>query len=132
MDNNKKYQKTLIACYLGFVTQAICANFAPLLFLTFHESYGITFSKLALISTVFFITQLLVDLVCAKIVDYIGYRTCVVAAEVTSGLGLAGLAYIPGIMPTPFAGIIVCVIIYAIGSGLTEVLVSPIVEACPF
>lgn len=132
MDNNKKYQKTLIACYLGFVTQAICANFAPLLFLTFHESYGITFSKLALISTVFFITQLLVDLVCAKIVDYIGYRTCVVAAEVTSGLGLAGLAFVPGIMPTPFAGVIVCVIIYAIGSGLTEVLVSPIVEACPF
>lgn len=132
METSKKYRKTLIACYLGFVTQAICANFAPLLFITFHNSYGITFSKLALISTVFFFTQLLVDLVCAKIVDYIGYRTCVVAAEVTSGLGLAGLAFIPELTPTPFSGIIICVIIYAIGSGLTEVLVSPIVEACPF
>lgn len=132
MDNTKKYRKTLIACYLGFVTQAICANFAPLLFITFHDSYGITFSKLALISTVFFFTQLLVDLICAKIVDMIGYRTCVVAAEVTSGLGLAGLAFIPELTSTPFAGIITSVIIYAIGSGLTEVLVSPIVEACPF
>lgn len=132
MDNKKKYKKTLQACYLGFVTQAICANFAPLLFITFHKSYGITFSRLALISTVFFFTQLLVDLVCAKIVDYIGYRTCVVAAEVTSGLGLLGLGFLPEIMPTPFSGIIVSVIIYAIGSGLTEVLVSPIVEACPF
>ncbi|MCQ2520489.1 MAG: MFS transporter [Lachnospiraceae bacterium] len=132
MSDTKKYKKTLIACYLGFVTQAICANFAPLLFITFHNSYGITFSSLALISTVFFFTQLLVDLVCAKIVDYIGYRTCVVAAEVTSGLGLAGLAFIPEIAPTPFAGILISVIIYAIGSGLTEVLVSPIVEACPF
>lgn len=132
MDTAKKYRKTLIACYLGFVTQAICANFAPLLFITFHNSYGISFSRLAIISTVFFFTQLLVDLVCAKIVDYIGYRTCVVAAEVTSGLGLLGLAFIPRITPSPFMGIIICVIIYAIGSGLTEVLVSPIIEACPF
>lgn len=132
MDTAKKYRKTLIACYLGFVTQAICANFVPLLFITFHKSYGISFSSLALISTVFFFTQLLVDLVCAKIVDYIGYRTCVVAAEVTSGLGLAGLAFLPEITGNPFAGIIISVIIYAIGSGLTEVLVSPIVEACPF
>lgn len=132
MNAKKKYRKTLTACYLGFVTQAICANFAPLLFLTFHNSYGISFSRLALISAVFFFTQLLVDLICAKIVDFIGYRTCVVAAEVTSGIGLAGLAFIPDLTPSPFAGIIISVIIYAIGSGLTEVLVSPIVEACPF
>ena len=132
MNTKKNYKKTLIACYLGFITQAICANFAPLLFITFHNSYGITFANLALISTVFFFTQLLVDLICAKIVDLIGYRTCVVAAEVTSGLGLAGLAFIPEITATPFIGIIISVIIYAIGSGLTEVLVSPIVEACPF
>ncbi len=128
----KQYKKTILACYLGFVTQAICANFAPLLFMTFHETYGITFASLALISTVFFITQLLVDLICPRIVDIIGYRACVVAAEVTSGLGLASLAFIPGITPTPFSGIIICVVIYAIGSGLTEVLVSPIIEACPF
>lgn len=132
MDNKNKYKKTLLACYLGFVTQAICANFAPLLFITFHTTYGITFTNLALISTVFFFTQLLVDLICAKIVDVIGYRTCVVAAEVTSGLGLAGLSFMPGLLPTPYAGVIVSVVIYAIGSGLTEVLVSPIVEACPF
>lgn len=132
MDTAKKYRKTLIACYLGFVTQAICANFVPLLFITFHRSYGISFSSLALISTVFFFTQLIVDLLCAKIVDYIGYRTCVVAAEVTSGLGLAGLAFLPEITGNPFVGIIISVVIYAIGSGLTEVLVSPIVEACPF
>lgn len=132
MENTKNYKKTLVACYLGFVTQAICANFAPLLFITFHSSYGITFASLALISTVFFITQLLVDLMCAKIVDYIGYRSCVVAAEVTSGLGLLGLGFLPNLFPTPFSGILAAVIIYAIGSGLTEVLVSPIVEACPF
>ena len=121
-----------MACYLGFVTQAICANFVPLLFMVFHENYKISFGKLALISTTFFFTQLIVDFICAKAVDKIGYRPCIVAAEVTSGLGLMSLAIVPDLLPSPFIGILISVIIYAIGSGLTEVLASPIVEACPF
>lgn len=132
MENKKIYKKTLLACYLGFVTQAICANFVPLLFLTFHSTYGISFSKLALISTCFFFTQLVVDFICAGVVDKIGYRICIVTAEITSGLGLLGLAIIPDLFPSPFTGIIICVVIYAIGSGMTEVLGSPIIEACPF
>lgn len=128
----KNYKKTQLACYLGLVTQAICANFVPLLFLTFYKTYNISFGMLALISTCFFITQLIVDFLCAGIVDRLGYRVCVIAAEVTSAAGLAGLSVIPDIMGNPYAGIIACVIIYAIGSGLTEVLVSPIIEACPF
>lgn len=128
----KNYRKTQLACYLGLVTQAICANFIPLLFITFHKTYNISFGMLALISTCFFFTQLIVDFICAGIVDKLGYRACVIAAEVTSGLGLLGLAFLPDIIPVPYVGIIVCVIIYAIGSGLTEVLVSPIIEACPF
>jgi len=128
----KNYKKTKIACYLGFIIQAIAANFAPLLFLKFHSDYNITLGNIALISTCFFFTQLVVDLFCAKFVDKIGYRTCIVTSEVTSALGLLGLAFLPGIMPNPFAGIIISVIMYAIGSGLIEVLCSPIVEACPF
>ena len=128
----KNYEKTKMACYFGFVTQAIASNFAPLLFLTFHNTYSISLGKIALISTFFFFTQLLVDLFCVKYVDRIGYRACIVASEVCSAVGLIGLAVLPEIMPTPFLGIIVSVIIYAVGSGLIEVLCSPIVEACPF
>lgn len=128
----KNYQKTLNACYLGFITQAIAANFAPLLFLTFHNVFHISLGKVALISTFFYFTQLLVDLVCAKFVDRVGYRICVIASEVTSALGLIGLAVVPFLLPDPFVGIILCAVVYAIGSGLIEVLVSPIVEACPF
>ena len=106
----KNYRKTLIACYLGFITQAIAANFTPLLFLKFHKDYGIPLGKIALIPTVFFLTQLLIDVFCARFVDRIGYRLSVVVSE----------------------GILLSVLIYAIGSGLIEVLVSPIVEACPF
>ncbi len=128
----KNYKKTLKACYLGFITQAIAANFAPLLFLKFHADYGISLGRIALISTAFFFTQLVVDVLCARFVDRIGYRKSVVASEVASVLGLVGLAFIPDLCPDPFAGIIACVIVYAIGSGLIEVLCSPIVEACPF
>lgn len=127
-----KYQKTLIACYLGFITQAIAANFAPLLFLTFHRTYQISLGRIAFISTAFFFTQLLVDLFCAKYVDRIGYRRSVIASEVFSAAGLIGLAFLPSLLPEPYVGILISVIIYAMGSGLIEVLVSPIVEACPF
>ena len=132
MAPDNKYRKTLIACYLAFITQAIAANFAPLLFLTFHKSMGIPLGKVALVSTSFYFTQLIVDVICAKFVDRIGYRICAVASEIASALGLICLAFLPSILPDPFTGILISVIIYAVGSGLIEVLASPILEACPF
>ena len=128
----KDYRRTLIACYLGFITQAITANFAPLLFLRFHTEYSIPLGTVAIIPTAFFFTQLIVDVLCARFVDQIGYRRCVIASEVTSALGLLGLTFLPELLPDPFVGILFSAIVYAIGSGLIEVLVSPIVEACPF
>ena len=132
MTKQKNYKKTLIACYLGFVTQAISANFTPLLFLTFRGTYGITLDKIALIPLVFYLTQLLVDLAATKFADKIGYRACVVASQVLSAVGLVLMAILPEMLPAPFVGILISVVLYAIGSGLIEVLVSPIVEACPF
>lgn len=126
------YRKTKLACYLGFITQAIAANFAPLLFLKFHKDYGISLGNVALISTVYFFTQLLIDLFCAKFVDRIGYRVSIVASEICSAAGLIGLAFLPDIMPNAFAGILISVTVYAVGCGLIEVLASPIIEACPF
>jgi len=128
----KNYRKTLIACYMGFITQAITANFAPLLFLQYHKVYAIPLGQIAMIPTAFFLTQLIVDVLCARFVDAIGYRKCVVASEVASAAGLLGLTFLPELMPDPFIGILLSAIVYAIGSGLIEVLVSPIVEACPF
>ena len=128
----KNYKKTLTACYLGFITQAITANFAPLLFLKFHYDYAIPLGKIALISTAFFLTQLIVDVLCAKFVDRIGYRKSIVASELFSALGLIGLAFLPEKLSDPFTGILLSAVVYAVGSGLIEVLCSPIVEACPF
>ena len=128
----KNYRKTLLACYLGFITQAITANFAPLLFLKFHSDYAVSLGQIALIPTAFFLTQLLVDVFCARFVDSIRYRRSIVLSEITCGAGLAGLAFLPDLFADPFIGIMICVVTYAVGSGLIEVLVSPIVEACPF
>ncbi len=132
MSKKPNYKKTLIACYLGFVTQAISANFAPLLFLTFKIIYGITLQKIAMIPLVFYLTQLLVDLAATKFADKIGYRICVVFSQILSTAGLVLMAILPEVLSSPFTGILISVVLYAIGSGLIEVLVSPIVEACPF
>ena len=132
MESKPNYRKTLLACYLGFITQAISANFAPLLFLTFKSAYHIPLEQIALIPTCFYMTQLLVDLASTRFVDKIGYRACVVASEALSAAGLMLLAMLPRLLPDPFVGILIAVILYAMGSGLIEVLVSPIVEACPF
>lgn len=128
MNGQKNYKKTLLACYLGFVTQAISANFTPLLFLTFKNTYDIGLEKIALIPLTFYLTQLVVDFAATKFVDQIGYRICVITSQVLSAAGLALMA----LLPVPFFGILIAVVLYAMGSGLVEVLVSPIVEACPF
>ena len=132
MHTYSNYKKTLLACYLGFITQAISANYAPLLFLTFKSTYAISLDRIALIPMIFFLTQLLTDLAAIKFVDKIGYRTCVVASQILSSVGLISMAFLPELLPIPFMGILVSVVLYAIGSGLIEVLISPIVEACPF
>ena len=102
MTENRKYRKTLAACYLGFITQAIAANFAPLLFLTFQNTFGISLEQIALIPVVFYLTQLLIDLGATKFADKIGYRTCVVISQVVSVVGLVLLAVLPEIISVPF------------------------------
>lgn len=132
MSGHKNYKKTLLACYLGFVTQAITANYTPLLLLTFKASYGISLAELALIPSVFYVTQLLIDLAATHFADKIGYRACMITSQVISSVGLVLMALLPEALPTPFVGILIAVTLYAVGSGLVEVLASPIVEACPF
>lgn len=124
------YTHTIYASYVGYITQAIVNNFVPLLFLTFQSEYGISLDKIGLLVTINFSVQLFVDFIAAKFIDKIGYRAAIVAAHVFSGLGLIGLAILPKLVP-PYAGIILAIVCYAIGGGIIEVLVSPIVEACP-
>ena len=125
------YNHTIYASYLGYISQAVVNNFAPLLFLTFQTQLGLSLKSITTITTVNFLVQLTVDLISAKYVDRIGYRPCLVAAHILSALGLVGLAVLPGICQNPYVGIMTGVVLYAIGGGLLEVLVSPVVEACP-
>ena len=126
-----KYQKTIYACFIGYVVQAVVNNFVPLLFLTFEKTYGIPLSKITMLITLNFGVQLIVDLLSAGFVDKIGYRVSIVIAHAASALGLIGLVVLPNLFPDAYTGILLSVMIYAIGGGLIEVLISPIMESCP-
>ncbi|MCI8638874.1 MAG: MFS transporter [Coprococcus sp.] len=126
-----QYDKTITACFVGYIVQACVNNFVPLLFLTFQRSYSIPLSQITLLVTFNFGIQLLVDLLSIGFVDKIGYRVSMVAAHVMAAAGMLLLTVLPEILPSPFSGILISVMVYAVGGGLLEVLVSPVVEACP-
>lgn len=131
MSQSKNYQKTMYACFIGYIVQAVVNNFVPLLFVVFQDSYHIPLSQITALITINFLIQLGVDLLSAGVVDKLGYRTCVLLANGCAAAGLVLLAFLPDLLPNPFAGILIAVGIYAVGGGLIEVLISPILEACP-
>ena len=124
------YNATIRACFGGYMVQAVINTFVPLLFLTLRREYGLSLEEISLLITVNFLVQLTVDLLAARFVDRIGYRVSVVAAHLFSAAGLVLLTVLPQWMP-PLAGLLIAVAVYAVGGGLIEVLISPIVEACP-
>lgn len=125
------FRHTIYGCYIGYIVQAVVNNFIPLLFLTFQSAYQIPLTRITLLITFNFVIQLIVDLLSAGFVDRIGYRGSMLLAHVFSAAGLLGLTVLPELFESPFFGLLLAVMIYAIGGGLLEVLVSPIMEACP-
>ena len=125
------YNHTVYACFIGYIVQAIINNFAPLLFITFQSQYGITLDKIALLVTFNFGVQFFVDLGSPMVLKKIGYKSGATIAHVFCALGLIGMAVLPEMLPYPFIGLIISIAIYAIGGGIIEVLLGPIVEACP-
>ena len=125
------YGHTIYASYIGYITQAVVNNFAPLLFLTFAGSFSLSLEKITLITTANFLIQLCVDFLSAKFIDRIGYRVSIVAAHLFAAAGLVGLAVFPALFGNAYAGLLTAVVLYAVGGGIIEVLISPIVESCP-
>ncbi len=122
---------TMTACFIGYIVQAIVNNFVPLLFVTFQTTYNIPLASITLLITINFVIQLLIDAFSAWFIDKIGYKTSIILAHIFAALGLILLIFLPELIPNHFIGILISVIVYAIGGGLIEVLVSPIMEACP-
>lgn len=125
------YNHTMYACFIGYIVQAIVNNFVPLLFLTFQATYNIPLSKITMLVTINFGLQLLIDLLSVSFVDRIGYRASMLLAHICAALGFLLLTILPEVFSDPFIGLLIAVTIYAIGGGLLEVLVSPVMEACP-
>lgn len=125
------YQKTMYACFIGYIVQAIVNNFVPLLFVTFQNTYQIPLSQITVLITINFMIQLLIDMLSAGFIDRIGYRAAVLLAHICAAAGMILLTILPEVVPNAFLGILIAVMVYAVGGGLIEVLISPIIEACP-
>lgn len=131
MRMRENYNHTIYACFIGYIVQAIVNNFVPLLFLTLQHTYDISMDQVALLVTFNFGVQLVVDMLASRYADKIGHRKCIVVAHICGVVGLVGLTVLPELFANHYIGIVLAVSIYAVGGGLLEVLVSPIVEACP-
>mgnify|MGYP004533450291 FL=1 len=131
LQRKNPYRRTVRACYLGYVSQAIVCCYVPLLFTRFQQQYGIPLYKITALITVCFVLQLFVDFAAAFFVDKIGYRVAAAGGNAFTALGLCTMTFLPEILPDPFTGLLLSVLIYSTGAGLLEVVVSPIVEACP-
>jgi Fucose permease len=128
---NKNYKSTLYACYLGYITQALIVNLPPLLFVVFKDKFGLSYTELGFLVVVIFVTQLIVDALAIMFVDKIGQRISAVMAHVFAAVGMIALAFLPRVMEEPYIGLVIASMLFAIGGGLIEVLVSPIVESLP-
>ena len=125
------YNHTVYCCFVSCIVQAVVNNFAPLLFITFMNEYGISLKMISLLITINFGVQLIIDLLSSPIVKLLGYRGGVIFAHIMSTLGLVCLGILPDIMPSAYLGLVISIVIYAVGGGMIEVMISPIVEACP-
>ncbi len=125
------YKSTLHACYLGYITQALIVNLPPLLFVVFQGKFGLNYTMLGSLVVTIFVTQLIVDALAIKFVDKVGQRVSAVIAHAFAAVGMITLAFLPRILPTPYIGLVISFILFSIGGGLIEVLVSPIVESLP-
>jgi fucose permease len=128
--NETNYKSTLHACYLGYITQALIINLPPLLFVVFQEKFGLSYTMLGSLVATVFVTQLIVDALAIKLVDKIGQRISVVMAHLFAA-GMIAMAFLPRVFPSPYMGLITASVLFSVGGGLIEVLVSPIVESLP-
>lgn len=130
------YQHTMYACFMGSMVQAVVNNFVPLLFLTFERSFGIHMGKITFLVTFNFVFQLLVDFLAPGVVDKIGQRAAMAAANFFSAVGLVGLTVLPGLFADPFSGLFLSVVIYAlvgkVSSRMGENLKAGILTAVIF
>lgn len=125
------YGTTKVACYLGYITQAISVNLLPLLYVTFQKEFSITLAQLGLLGTVLFAIQLVVDLLAVRFSKYLSYRVGCVAAHVFATAGLVLMSFLPYWMPVPYVGVLLSALLLSIGGGLIEVLISPVIDAIP-
>ena len=124
------YKSTISAGFVGYATQALTINFPPLLYVTFGTQFGLSLTAISSLIAVCFLVQLAVDLMAAKFSHKMNVRLFITLAHIFTAVGISGLGFFPFIMPS-YIGLMLATVISSVGSGLVEVLITPIVESCP-
>lgn len=120
------YKLTAKACYLSYVVQALVINMPPLLFATFSRLYGMSERHMGFLILLIFCVQIVVDLLSTFLCLRLGYRKTMLLGHASVVTGLLVMAFFPG-----FTGLVCSLVLQGLGSGLVEVLVSPIVQYMP-
>lgn len=125
------YKHTTLACYIGYITQAIGINFMPILFTIFKEEFSLSYSELGSLVVINFVTQILTDIFSTKYVDRLGFRRTSIPCQLLCFLGLMLLCILPSVMANSFLALAIATIVYAVGGGMVEVIISPIIDSMP-
>ncbi len=129
--NRFTYKTTKLACYIGYITQAIVINLMPVFFIIFQNEYNISFTRLGSLILLNFVVQIGLDVLAAKYIDKIGFRRAAIPAHIFSVLGLVGMGFLSQLMSDPYIGLIISVILFSLGGGLIEVVISPVIDLIP-
>lgn len=131
MTETLSYRSTRMACYRGYIVQGVVNNLSPLFFVIFQREFGVSYAMLSSLILFNFVTQICVDVLCVRFVDRIGYRAATVFAHVCCALGLVLLGVLPQVLPSAFLGLAIATVVMAVGGGVIEVAVSPIIDSLP-
>jgi len=126
------FNRTRLACYTAYFTMSSIFCIPPLLFMTFHELYGVSYTLLGTLVLTNFCTQLGVDLLLTAFSKYFNTRLVVRIMPIITSVGLLTYALIPTLFPTAaYAGLLIGTVIFSVSAGLSEVLLSPVIAAIP-
>lgn len=131
MTKKTNFRQTKIACYIGYVVQAIVINLAPLFFVIFSDRYGIDNSGLGTLVLLNFVVQICTDVVSVRLTAVLSMRMCAVAAHILCCAGLMFMGLLPLVMQNTFLALAIATVFYSVGGGLIEVVISPVIDAIP-
>ncbi len=126
------YKRTRLACFFSYLSMSSAFVLPPMLFVTFNETYGVSYTLLGTLVLINFCTQFSIDLIFSFFSKFFNIRKTTIIMPLLTCVGLMIYSLLPTLLPQfAFAGLVIGTVIFSVASGLSEVLLSPIIAAIP-